>query len=81
MSGPKADAILARSGDAQGVLKKKRRKPKNEDYVGGSSSKHESPGGLVMRDEDEWKRDQDEMDLDGEDAPGELISSVTGFRM
>lgn len=69
MSGPKADAILAREGDP--TLKKKRKKPKNEDYIGGSSSRNENAKGLLMKDEDEWKRGTgDDMDLEGMDAPG-----------
>ncbi|ORY24965.1 Pre-mRNA-splicing factor of RES complex-domain-containing protein [Naematelia encephala] len=71
MSGPKADAILARSSDP--TLKKKRKKPKNEDYIGGSAVKAESNGGgsgILLRDEDEWKRKQDDdLDLEGGDAP------------
>lgn len=71
MTGPKADAILARAGDGSAAAKKKRKKPKNEDYIGGAPSKTESTGGLVMKDEDEWKGNQDDLDMDGEDAPGE----------
>ncbi|ORX39961.1 Pre-mRNA-splicing factor of RES complex-domain-containing protein [Kockovaella imperatae] len=75
MSGPKADAILARSTDPS--VKKKRKKIKNEDYIGGSSVRpgESSSGaivasGLGIRDEDEWRtRDDDEIDFDGEDAP------------
>ncbi|KAL1406824.1 Pre-mRNA-splicing factor cwc26 [Vanrija albida] len=65
MSGPKADAILARAGgDAP---KKRKKKPKNEDYVGGSSS---SAGGLKLQDEDEWAASRgDDVDLEGADAP------------
>jgi pre-mRNA-splicing factor CWC26 len=70
MSGPKADAILARENDP--TLKKKRKKPKNEDYIGGAASKDEG-GGLRMKDEDEWKlKGGEEVDLDGADAPGKL---------
>nr|XP_018263721.1 pre-mRNA-splicing factor CWC26 [Kwoniella dejecticola CBS 10117]OBR85879.1 pre-mRNA-splicing factor CWC26 [Kwoniella dejecticola CBS 10117] len=65
MSGPKRDAILARSSDS--TTKKKKKKPKNEDYIGGS--KGEASGGLMLRDEDEWKaRDEDE-DMEDGDAP------------
>ncbi|WWD01259.1 hypothetical protein V866_008202 [Kwoniella sp. B9012] len=67
MSGPKRDAILARSSDP--TMKKKKKKPKNEDYIGGS--KGESSGGLMLKDEDEWKvrdRDDDE-DMEDGDAP------------
>ncbi|KAL7424106.1 Pre-mRNA-splicing factor cwc26 [Cryptotrichosporon argae] len=64
MSGPKADAILARAGpDAP---KKKRKKVRNEDYVGGSGSAGGSSGGLVMRDEDARRRDEEDED---DDAP------------
>ncbi|GFZ45644.1 Pre-mRNA-splicing factor CWC26 [Saitozyma sp. JCM 24511] len=69
MTGPKADAILARAGDGSAAAKKKRKKPKNEDYIGGAPSKTESTGGLVMKDEDEWKGNHDDLDMDGEDAP------------
>lgn len=66
MSGPKADAILQHAG----VEKKKRKRPKNEDYVGGSSKGN--GGGLVLQDEDEkWRSKKDGIELDGEDAPGE----------
>lgn len=73
MSGPKRDAILARSTDP--AIKKKRKKPKNEDYIGGSASTKGESSGLVMRDEDEWKREQD-ADVDGEDAPSEISVDV-----
>ncbi|OCF41459.1 pre-mRNA-splicing factor CWC26 [Kwoniella heveanensis CBS 569] len=76
MSGPKRDAILARSSDPN--LKKKKKKIKNEDYIGGSSSRVEGSsaaggsgsGGLVLKDDDEWKggAGEDE-DMDGDDAP------------
>ena len=72
MSGPKADAILARSTDPS--VKKKRKKVKNEDYPSGPVPGGSQTGGLMFKDEeDEWKRriGGDEMDLDGEDAPGE----------
>ncbi|KAI9638068.1 putative Bud site selection-related protein [Dioszegia hungarica] len=64
MSGPKADAILARENDP--TLKKKRKKPKNEDYVGGVAAKDDTgAGGLKMRDEDEWKlRGVEDVDLE-----------------
>lgn len=64
MSGPKADMILEHAG-----VKKKRKRPKNEDYV---ASVPEA-GGLVMQDADEWKKPKrKDVDLDSEDAPGEL---------
>lgn len=71
MSGPKADAILARSSDP--VLKKKRKKQnKNEDYIGGSS-KAEASSGLMLRDEDEvWGRSKNEEE-EGDDAPGMFL--------
>lgn len=70
MTGPKADAILARSTDP--TLKKRKRKLKNEDYIGGAASCE--VGGLKFKDEDEeWMRRKDEMELDGEDAPSQLI--------
>jgi pre-mRNA-splicing factor CWC26 len=64
MSGPKADAILAHSGVEK---KKKRKRTKNEDYMGGTASGSKGDG-LVMKDEDvRWgRKDEDE---DG-DAPG-----------
>ncbi|OXM80848.1 pre-mRNA-splicing factor CWC26 [Cryptococcus neoformans Bt63] len=67
MSGPKADAILARSSDP--TLKKKRKKQhKNEDYIGGSA-KAESSSGLMLRDEDEvWGKSKNE-DEEEDDAP------------
>ena len=69
MSGPKADAILARSGDP--TMKKKRKKLKKEDYIGGSSGRGEGTNGLVFHTEDdEWqRRRRDEVEADGEDAP------------
>ena len=71
MSGPKADAILARSNDPS--VKKRKKKPKNEDYIGGSASRDESSGLMFRDEEDEWKRRRgDELDLEGEDAPGGL---------
>jgi pre-mRNA-splicing factor CWC26 len=71
MSGAKADAILARSNDP--TLKKRKKKPRNEDYIGGSSKT--DAGGLMFRDEDdEWERRQKEdMDVDGEEAPSESL--------
>ena len=69
MSGPKADAILARSDDP--TIKKKRKKVKNEDYIGGSSHRGEdSMSRGLVRDEDDWKGEE-EIDFDAEDAPGE----------
>lgn len=70
MSGPKADAILARSSDP--TLKKKRKKQQtNEDYIGGSV-KAEASGGLMLRDEDEvWGRSKNEDEED--DAPGTFL--------
>lgn len=67
MSGPKADAILARSGDP--TIKKRKKKPKNEDYT----AKLEEGEGLRMRDEDEWNRGNgDDVDMDADaDAPGQ----------
>jgi pre-mRNA-splicing factor CWC26 len=75
MTGPKADAILARSGDP--TLKKRRKKVKNEDYIGGSASKDEHGGsGLKMKDEDEWKsKIAEDIDMDDMDAPGEFDGS------
>jgi pre-mRNA-splicing factor CWC26 len=68
MSGPKADAILARSSDP--TIKKRKKKPKNEDYV----TKLESGEGLKLKDEDEWNKGED-VDMDGEDAPGTSFHS------
>ncbi|CBQ67588.1 conserved hypothetical protein [Sporisorium reilianum SRZ2] len=60
LSGPKADAILARSSD--GKLKRKKKKPKPDDAAGTSAS-----SGLVFKDEsDAWKTaGADEDDEDG----------------
>lgn len=74
MSGPKADAILARIGDPS--IKKRKKKPKNEDYT----SKLEKGEGLMMRDEDEWNRGNGE-DVDitatgDEDAPGQCSTTL-----
>ena len=63
MSGPKADAILARSTDPN--IKKRKKKPKNEDYT----VKLENGEGLRLKDEDEWNKTED-VDMDEEDAPG-----------
>jgi pre-mRNA-splicing factor CWC26 len=63
MSGPKAEAILSRSTDP--TIKKRKKKPKNEDYV----TKLEAGEGLKLRDEDEWKHGEDVEMVDGEDAP------------
>ncbi|WVQ98823.1 hypothetical protein IAU59_005954 [Kwoniella sp. CBS 9459] len=63
MSGPKRDAILARSSDP--TIKKKKKKVKNEDYIGGSGG-----AGLILRDDDEWRGGAgDDEDMDGDDAP------------
>lgn len=74
MSGPKAEAILSRSSDP--TIKKRKKKPKNEDYV----SKLESGEGLKMRDEDEWKGGEEDIDMggDGDDAPSTSLSLVRG---
>jgi hypothetical protein len=79
MSGPKVDAILARENDL--TLKKKRKKPKNEDYIGGVAAKDDTgAGGLKMRDEDEWKlRGVEDVDLEGADAPGKLTDAHFAF--
>ncbi len=69
MTGPKADAILSRSTDP--ILKKRKKKSKNEDYIGGAPSR-DPDGGLMFRDEDdEWRRRKDELEIEGEDAPSE----------
>lgn len=74
MTGPKADAILARSTDP--AVKKRRKKLKNEDYIGGSAHRGEA-NGLMFKDEDEeWRRRRDEAELEGEDAPSKDISCV-----
>lgn len=70
MSGPKADAILARSTDP--TIKKRKKKLKNEDYT----VKLENGEGLRMKDEDEWKGAED-VDMEGEDAPGESEFSLS----
>jgi len=72
MSGPKAEAILSRSSDP--TIKKRKKKPKNEDYV----SKLESGEGLKMRDEDEWKGGEEDIDMsgDGDDAPSASLLPI-----
>ena len=67
MSGPKADMILARSSDPS--VKKRRKKHKNEDYIGGGSHGN----GLVKDEDDEAFRQRNEDVLDGPDAPGEPL--------
>ena len=70
MSGPKADAILARSSDP--AFKKKRKKMKNEDYPSGLRT--EGGAGLSFQDEDEWKHAGGEDDEpEGVDAPREPL--------
>ncbi|ODN98506.1 pre-mRNA-splicing factor CWC26 [Cryptococcus wingfieldii CBS 7118] len=71
MSGPKADAILARSSEPN-LKKKKKKKPKNEDYIGGSGTKGEEPsaGGILLKDEDESWIGQNEED---EDVDGPMV--------
>lgn len=69
MTGPKADAILARSSDPS--LKKRKKRPRNEDYPAESSHAEGSGGaGLMLKDEDAWQGEADEVDLEGADAPG-----------
>lgn len=71
MSGPKAEAILSRSTDP--TIKKRRKKPKNEDYI----TKLENGDGLKMRDEDEWKGREEDIEMgDGDDAPSEFYFLV-----
>ncbi|WWC69326.1 uncharacterized protein I206_103264 [Kwoniella pini CBS 10737] len=65
MSGPKRDAILARTSDSS--IKRKKRKPKNEDYIGGV--KGEEGGGLMLRDEDEWRLKDEDEDMEDGDTP------------
>ncbi|KAK1924873.1 putative Bud site selection-related protein [Papiliotrema laurentii] len=69
MSGPKAEAILARSSDP--TIKKRKKKPKNEDYPSGSGSASASSGVVLKDEEDEWNRrtGADDLDLEGDDAP------------
>jgi hypothetical protein len=66
MSGAKADAILARSGDKK---KKRKRKMDNDDYSGNA---HASGSGLRLAEEGDsgWGHEEDKKDED--DAPGEL---------
>jgi pre-mRNA-splicing factor CWC26 len=73
MSGPKAEAILARSSDP--TIKKRKKKPKNEDYPSGSGSASASSGVVLKDEEDEWNRrtGADDLDLEGDDAPGESL--------
>jgi len=71
MSGPKAEAILSRSTDP--TIKKRRKKPKNEDYV----NKLENGDGLKMRDEDEWKGREEDVEMgDGDDAPSQSLCTL-----
>jgi hypothetical protein len=74
MSGPKADAILSRSSDPS--IKKRKKKTKNEDYV----SKLESGEGLKMRDEDEWKGEDGDIEMagEGDDAPSTYLTATLG---
>ena len=71
MSGPKADAILARSSDP--TIKKRKKKHRNEDYPSGPGESSHA-GGIKLQDEDDaWKaRAADDLDLDGEDSPCQL---------
>jgi len=71
MSGPKADAILARSSDP--TIKKRKKKHRNEDYPSGPGESSHT-GGIMLQDEDDaWKaRAADDLDLDGEDSPCQL---------
>ncbi|GMK58877.1 hypothetical protein CspeluHIS016_0603190 [Cutaneotrichosporon spelunceum] len=62
MSGPKADMILEHAG-----VKKKRKRPKNEDYTAAAVAEGD---GLVIQDADDWKKSKrKEIDLDADDAP------------
>ncbi|KAK4689747.1 pre-mRNA-splicing factor CWC26, partial [Tremellales sp. Uapishka_1] len=67
MSGPKADAILSRSSDP--TLKKRKKKVKNLDYVGGSGGGESSKGLMLKDDDEEWRRRKEEEDMDGDEAP------------
>ncbi|BEJ14442.1 hypothetical protein CspHIS471_0402090 [Cutaneotrichosporon sp. HIS471] len=61
MSGPKADMILEHAG-----VKKKRKRPKNEDYTATVAE----GDGLVLQDADDWRKSKrKDMDLDADDAP------------
>jgi pre-mRNA-splicing factor CWC26 len=75
MSGPKAEAILARSTDP--AIKKRKKKPKNEDYV----TKLENGDGLRMRDEDEWRgKGTEDVEMgDGDDAPS-MYTLICGWK-
>ncbi|TKY90434.1 hypothetical protein EX895_000432 [Sporisorium graminicola] len=53
LSGPKADAILARSSD--GKLKRKKKRPKEEDGASSSNSASTSSGLVFKDDSDSWK--------------------------
>lgn len=76
MSGPKADAIIARSSDSS--IKKRKKKPKNEDYT----SKLEMGNGLLMRDEDEWNRGDDvDMTLNMDDESPSMSSFTSPLHM
>lgn len=77
MSGPKADAILARSTDP--TIKKKRKKVKNEDYVGGSSASKGEAKGLMLKDEDEKRVGDEDEDMEGEDAPGQCLHASGSY--
>ncbi|CAO1631428.1 unnamed protein product [Sympodiomycopsis kandeliae] len=68
LSGPKADAILARQESEQGTDKKRKKKRK-------TSHRDQGEGGLRLRDDgDDWKKDTDD-DQDNESAHAQASSS------
>ncbi|CAO1616948.1 unnamed protein product [Parajaminaea phylloscopi] len=72
LSGPKADAILARSGaDADGPTRKKKKKRKRAE---GADDTATTASLRVRDDEDSWKRDEDEDGADGAVSVGQETS-------
>lgn len=78
LSGPKADAILAREG-VDGKQRKKKRKTSHRHGEGdgggkGTSSSSSSSSGLRLRDDaDDWKRRQDDEDDNNEAGPSTQV--------
>ena len=73
MSGAKANAILARSGDKK---KKRKRKVDTEDYTGGNAAASGS-GIRLAEDGDSGWGAQDEEGKDEDEGPGQFTSSTT----
>ncbi|PWZ02837.1 hypothetical protein BCV70DRAFT_7079 [Testicularia cyperi] len=81
LSGPKADAILARAADAEGGLKKKKKKRAKLDPAASSSSS----SGLIFKDDDDaWKTPAEHDDEDALEASvvvdPEPTKQGTGFK-